>query len=78
MPLITGCEIDVLGDDYKFVRNFSNDAQSVDIEEIVRFYEGIRREYADKKTVADTIRAFALRHVSMGSVMQPIIDYIES
>lgn len=78
MPLITGCEIDVLGDDYKYVRNFPNNAQSVDIEEVVKFYEEMRRGNADKGVIASTIREFALRHVSMESVMQPIIDYIES
>lgn len=78
MPLITGCEIDVLGDDYKYVRNFPNNAQDVSIEEIISFYEGIKRENPDKKVIAGKIREFAVDHVSMQSVMQPVIDYIES
>lgn len=78
MPLITGCEIDVLGEDYEYVRNFPNSAQTVDITEIVQFYEQIRNDSMDKKSVADAIRKFAISHVSIESVMKPIIDYIES
>lgn len=78
MPLITGCEIDVLDENYKYVKNFTNDKQIVDITEIVAFYEKIRKENRDKAAVADVIRRFAIQHVSMQSVMKPIIDYIES
>lgn len=78
MPLITGCSIDVLDEDYKYVRNFPNNAQSIDIMEVVQFYEAIRKDNTNKKTVANNIREFAMRHVSMESVMKPIIDYIES
>lgn len=78
MPLITGCEIDVLGDDYKYVRNFPNNAQDVSIEEIISFYEGFKQDNPDKKVIAGKIREFAVEHVSMKSVMQPVIDYIES
>ncbi len=78
MPLITGCEIDVLDEDYKYVKNFSNDAKSVDVAEIIKFYDKIKREDKDKEKVANAIRKFATQHVSMHSVMKPIIDYIES
>lgn len=78
MPLITGCEIDVLDEDYKYVKNFTNDKQSIDITEVVAFYEKIRKENKDKATVANAIRKFAVQYVSMQSVLKPIIDYIES
>ena len=78
MPIITGSEIDVLDADYQYVSNFPNNAQAVDIEEVVRFYEEIRKNDMDKKSTADTIRKFAVSHVGMESVMKPIIDYIES
>ncbi len=78
MPLITGCEIDVLNKDYKYAKNFSNDRQNVDITEVVAFYEKIKEENGNKATVANAIREFAVQHVSMQSVMKPIIDYIES
>lgn len=78
MPIITGCKIDVLDDDYQYVKNFPNNAQSVDIEEIVKFYEKIRKISDDKTVIASRIREFAAERVDMKSVMQPIVDYIES
>ncbi|MDE7017871.1 MAG: glycosyltransferase [Lachnospiraceae bacterium] len=78
MPLITGCEIDVLDETYPYVRNFPNSPEKVDIDEIIRFYEGIKRKNKDKTTVANIIREFAVQNVSMDSAMKPIVDYIES
>lgn len=78
MPIMTGCEIDVLDEHYPYVKNFSNDAQPVDIAEVITFYESIRNRHSDKGTVAKTIRDFAVSHVSMDSAMKPIIDYISS
>lgn len=77
MPIITGCKIDVLADDYQYVRNFPNNEQSIDIREIIEFYEEIKKGNTDKITVAKNIRKFAMQNVDMQSVMRPIIDYIE-
>lgn len=78
MPIMTGCEIDVLDEHYPFVKNFPNNAQAVDIMEVVKFYEKIKKEHTDKSTVAKIIRDFAVAHVSMDSAMKPIVDYISS
>lgn len=78
MPLVTGCEIDVLDESFRFVRNFPNNEQSVDITDIVTFYEEIRKENPNKRAVAEIIREYAVQHVSMEKVMKPIVDYIES
>lgn len=78
MPFITGCPVDVLEEDYPYVKNFSNDAQSVDMREVIRFYEGLKKEHGDKIKTAQKIRESAASRVSMQSVMQPIIDFIES
>lgn len=78
MPFITGCPMDVLEKDYPYVMNFSNDAQSVDIREVIKFYEELKKENGDKITTAQKIRESAASRVSMQSVMQPIIDFIES
>lgn len=78
MPFITGCPVDVLEEDYPYVKNFSNDAQSVDIREVIKFYEELKKENGDKITAAQKIRESAASRVSMQSVMQPIIDFIES
>lgn len=78
MPLITGCEIDVLNENYRYVRNFENGPQNVDILEVVKFFENITREGINKQEIAQIIRQYAIQNVSMESAMKPIIDYIES
>ena len=78
MPIITGCEIDVLDSRYEFVRNFPNSADPVNIDEVVAFYDKIRQKEKDKQAVINAIRQFAETHVSMDSAMKPIVDYIES
>lgn len=76
MPIITGCEIDVLGSQYEYVKNFPNNADIVNIEEIIAFYEKIRQKAVDKQTVVNIIRQFAESHVSMDFAMKPIVDFI--
>lgn len=78
MPLITGCKIDVLPEDYPFAGVFPNDGSAVDIGEIIALYERIRGSVGSKKELADMIRKFAAEHVSMEIVMKPIVAYIES
>lgn len=78
MPIITGCEIDVLDSQYEFVRNFPNSAEPVNIDEVVAFYDRIKQKEKGKQAVINTIRQFAESHVSMDSAMKPIIDYIDS
>lgn len=78
MPVITGCAIDVLDDTYQYAKTFPNQAGAVDMVDVIGFYESIRQKHANKREVADTIREFALSHVSMESVMKPIRDYIDS
>lgn len=76
VPIMTGCEIDVLDSRYEYVRNFPNNAEPINIDEVIAFYEKIRQQADSKQTVINTIRQFAESHVSMDSAMKPIIDYI--
>ena len=76
MPLLTGCEIDVLPEDYPYALVFPNGASTVRTEDIVAFYRKIKSMEADKGRLADSIRQFAREHVSMEAVMKPIVDYI--
>ncbi len=78
MPLITGCKVDILDDNFKYVKNFPNNGQAIEIEEIIKFHEKLKKEDSDKETVAKNIRDFAVQHVDMKSVMEPIIEYINS
>ncbi len=76
MPLLTGCAIDVLPEDYPYARVFPNDASTVKTEDVIAFYQKVRSMEADKGRLADIIRQFAKEHVSMEAVMKPIVDYI--
>ena len=76
--MITGCEIDVLPEDYPYAKVFSNDSSVVDIGEITALYKRIRSSVGSKKELADKIRAFAREHVSMEAVMRNVVMYIES
>lgn len=78
MPLVTGCEIDVLPQDYPYAKVFPNDASTVDIEEIVTLYQQITGAVGSKKELSDKIREFAKEHVSMEAVMRPVVAYIEA
>lgn len=77
MPLLTGCEIDVLDKEYPYARTFPNDESVVDIAEVISFFEQVKSEAEDKRALSDKIRQFALGHVSMEAVMRPIIGFIE-
>lgn len=78
MPILTGCKIDVLDENYKYVKNFENRSQTIDISEIIEFFENITAGGAGKQEIAQHIRQYALQNVSMETTMKPIIDYIES
>lgn len=77
IPFITGCAIDVLDDDYRFVKVFPNDNTVIEMTEVIDFFESITKN-VNKGIVADEMREYAIHHVSMQSVMHPIIEYIES
>ncbi|MDE5718342.1 MAG: glycosyltransferase [Lachnospiraceae bacterium] len=76
MPLLSGCAIDVLPEDYPYARMFPNDDSVVRTKDIVDFYREIKSMESDKGRLAETIRQFAREHVSMETVMKPIIEYI--
>lgn len=78
MPLMTGCKIDVLDDDYKYAKNFVNSPQIINISEVIKFYEDITKDHRDKQETSRIIREYAVQYVSMESAMKPIINYIES
>lgn len=77
MPLLTGSAIDVLDDDYPYAKVFPNDGSTVDMMEVIRFFEQIKGMAGDKGRMSDQIREFAFTHVSMKAVMRPVTAFIE-
>lgn len=78
MPLLTGCAIDVLEEDYPYARTFPNDESAVDMTEVIGFFEQIKEKVRDKGELSDQIRQFAKEHVSMEAVMRPVVAYIDA
>lgn len=78
IPLISGNEVDILNDDFKYVKIFSNVPQQINIAEIIDFVENIKKEHTDKQKTAQFIRQYALQNVSIESALKPITDYIEN
>ena len=78
MPIVTGCKIDVLNDDYFYVHNFSNNKESININEIVDFYVKIKSKNLKKAVTTNEIRKYAEETVGMEKAMLPVIRFIES
>lgn len=77
MPLLTGCAIDVLDEEYPYAKTFPNDESVVAMGEVIAFFEQIKGTVQNKRELSDRIRQFALQHVSMEAVMRPVVTYIE-
>lgn len=78
MPIVTGCKIDVLNDDYFYVQNFSNNKENININEIVEFYVKIKSKNLKKAVTTNEIRKYAEETVGMEKAMLPVIRFIES
>lgn len=78
MPIVTGCKIDVLNDDYFYVQNFSNNKENININEIVEFYVKIKSKNLKKEVTTNEIRKYAEETVGMEKAMLPVIRFIES
>lgn len=76
IPIVSGSPIDVMDDDSKYIKIFPNNDSSVNMKEIIDFYEALRKEEESKRNLAEKLRNFARQHVSMEVVMKPIEDYI--
>lgn len=75
LPLVDGCAVDIVDDDYYFMR-FPNDASLVDINEVVEFYDRMNAR-CGRDERAKQIRRVAEERCSMTIAMKPIVDYIK-
>lgn len=76
-PMITGCKVDGIEENYPFLCQFSNDSTPIDIERIVKYFDELRQEYKQEE-MKGQIRNYVKKIADMPIVMQPIIDYIEN
>jgi hypothetical protein len=77
LPMVTGCNVDVLTNKFPYYIEFDNDSSAIKIERIVEFYDSIYSS-ADRNNVIDNIRKFAEENVDIRKVMQPLVEYINS
>lgn len=77
MPLITGTPIDILEEDFKYIKNFPNDSSVINIKEVVDFYNSVCRTKESKRALAIDIRKYAKEHADMEILMKPIVEYIK-
>lgn len=78
IPIITGCEIDVLdGKDYEYIMEYPNDDSIIDINKTVEFFDSV---YYKKscQDVIDEIRMFAENNCTYDATMKSVFDYIHS
>lgn len=77
IPLLSGSEIDVLDQNFKYALIFPNNSAPVSIDMIVDFYHKITLDKT-KKQVACEIRNQTADLIDIGKALEPIINYIEN
>ena len=75
LPILTGCPIDYLPENYPYQLLVPADDTPVDIERLLVFYHGV---YDDKNPaeIAETIRSYAERRCDMSITMKPVADWL--
>lgn len=76
LPMISASPIDVLEEGFPYLKLFENNGSVVNMQEVIDFFEDIRKRDGKKSVVAAKLRNFAREHVSMEIVMKPIVDFI--
>lgn len=78
LPVISGCKEDFIkdGETCQYYRQFPNDPSSVDMKEVLSFYDNVRQNKS-KVQIRNEIHQYAKEHVDMAVVMKPVIDYLE-
>lgn len=75
-PMVTGCPVDHIPNDYPYICEFSNNATPIDVLRIVQFYENLLQQHS-RQEMQEEIRGFVKQIADMPIVMKPIVDYIE-
>lgn len=76
IPLICGCQIDVLiNKDFMYCLNFPNDNSTINIEEIVEFYNEITTK--GEESMKEEIRDFAMNNVDIRTTYRPVLKEVE-
>lgn len=77
MPMLLGCKIDVLDDDYKYSYRFPANDEAIDFNEVINFYKKVYCGNESRQEVIDNIRRFAENTVDLSVTMKEITNYIQ-
>lgn len=76
LPVITGCPVDIMQTgDFKYYYEFPNNDTSIDINELVIFFDKVYQK--KEKDVIYEIRQYAVKYCDMVYAMKPVIDYFK-
>ena len=75
IPFINSCDIDIVGDDFKYFLKVPADDSPIDINSIIDFYDGCYAE-GSRITVAKQVRKYIEARSGMDSVAKKILDSI--
>lgn len=74
IPMICGCDIDVLRDKkYKYALFFQNDSSVIDINEVVEWYNRLDNK-SEHEVITETIRSISNEWIDYGVTFKPVIN----
>lgn len=76
LPMITGCEIDVLNqNEIPYYMQFPNDNSEINISKVVEFYERLIIKEGFRE-ISENMRKYAYENIDMHIALRPIKEYI--
>ncbi|HYE09817.1 MAG TPA: glycosyltransferase [Patescibacteria group bacterium] len=77
LPMIIGCDVDIINEDFPYYLKYPNDDSEIDFQRIVDFYDRIYKDTNTKSQVAEKIRDYAYQVCDISNSMSEIIDFIK-
>ena len=77
IPLISGSPLTGVNDDYPYTEIFDNCAGPIDMKRVTELYGRACLDSGSRSDTADSMRNYAKEHMSMGTVMSEIIDFVK-
>jgi hypothetical protein len=75
LPMVSSTKIDILPDDFPFIKYVPEDESPVDIFSIVDFYEKLKIKYSPVD-LAHSVRLFGEQICDISTTMKPVIAYL--
>lgn len=76
LPVINGFSESLFANNKQFVCEFSNDDSLIDMEIVIKWYDGLIEQYGNKEKLIKNVRDYAKKTVDIMTVMKPIVDFI--